>query len=149
VIADRREDRQLRRDGLQHDLEPHLVVARRSAAVGDGIGAELRCELREVFRLQAALGADRQRVHVAAPHVAHDQILDDAVEELRPRFDEAVIDGAKRPRALVERTGGGRIDAAAIDGHRHDGPVVSLLEPRHAERRVEAAREREDDGVTS
>jgi hypothetical protein len=38
------------------------------------------------FALQAALGADDSGIHVAALHVAHDQELEHAVEELRPRL---------------------------------------------------------------
>ena len=63
------------------------------------VGAELLRELREVLRLQAALGADAKRVHVAALDVAHDQELQHLVEELGPRLDEPVVDGAERARA--------------------------------------------------
>ena len=145
VVAHGREDRELRRDGLEHDLEAHLVVAGGRAAVRDGVGAELLRELREVLRLQAALGADAKRVHVAAPHVAHDQELEDLVEELGRASIEPVLARAERARALVELPRRGGVDAAAVHGDRDDGAPVGLLEPRDAERRVEPAGEREHD----
>ena len=111
VIAHGREKSELGRDGLQHDLEAHLVVARRRAAVRDGVRAELLRELRQILRLQAALGADAQRVHVAARHVAHDQELEHLVEELGPRLDEPVL---ARRRARVARSSSCRAAAASM-----------------------------------
>ncbi len=68
--------------GLQDDLETHLVVARGRAAVRNRVGAELGGKLGEVLGLNAALGADAQRVQLPATHVAHDQVLEHAVEKL-------------------------------------------------------------------
>jgi hypothetical protein len=56
-------------------------------------------------------------------------------------------DGAERAGTLLERAGGGHVNAAAVDRDRDDGALVCLREPRDAERRVEPARESEHDGI--
>ena len=101
LVAHRREDLELRRERAQRHLEAHLVVAGGGAAVRDHVRAELARQLRDGLRLQHALGADAQRIEVAAPHVAHDQEPQHLLEVRGPRVDEVMRDGAQRLRALV------------------------------------------------
>ena len=130
----------------QRDLEAHLVIAGRRAAVGDRRRAALARDLCEFLRLQAAFGADTQRIGVAAQDIARNQVADDGLEELLLGIDQDVFDRAEGQRPLLERFGRLVIDAARIDAGRHDVAAVVLLEPGHAERRIQAAREGEDDG---
>ena len=102
--------------------------------------------LRHRLRLQHALGADAERVEIAAPHVAHDQEAQHLVEVARARVDEMVLDGAERARALLELARRLGVDAAGVDRDRDDRPAVGLGEPGDAEGGVEPAGEGEQDG---
>ena len=139
VVAHRREDLEARHQRAQRNLEAHLVVAGRRAAVGDRRRAAFFCECGKAFGLQSTLGADTQGIGLAAQHVAGDQETDDVVEEGLLRIDQHVFYGAELQRALFQRFGGARVDAAGVDARGNDFAAVVLLQPRHAERRIEAA----------
>ena len=113
----------------------------------------LRAELARVFgdglRLHDALGADAQRIHLAALHVAHDQVLDHLLEVGLLRFDQDVILRAERARPLIQHLRRFGIDAAGVDGHGDDRPPIVFLQPRHQERGVEAAGEGEQDRLVA
>ncbi len=57
----------------QCDLEPDLVVPRGSAAVGDHVRAQLAGHASHGLSLHDALGANTQRIELAATHIAHDE----------------------------------------------------------------------------
>ena len=105
MIAHRREHRQLRGQRAQRHFEAHLVVAGRGAAVRDGVGAELARHARDGLRLHDALGADAQRIELAAAHVAHDQEAQHLLEVIGARIDLVMLDGAERTRAFAQRRG--------------------------------------------
>ena len=147
LVAHRREHFQVRRQRAQRHLEAHLVVAGGGAAVRDHVGAQLARHARDGLRLHHALGAHAQRIHLAAPHVAHDQEAQHLLEVVGARIDLVMRDGAQRQRALMQRLRGGRIDAAGVHRDRDDGPAGVLGHPGHEERRVEAAGIGEDDGL--
>ena len=146
-VAHRREHLELRRQRAQRDFEAHLVVAGRGAAVRDHVGAELARHARDGLRLHDALGADAQRIELAAPHVAHDQEAQHLLEIVRARIDLVMLDGAERVRALAQRARRGRIDAAGVDRDGDDRAAVVLGQPRHQERGVEAAGIGQHDGL--
>jgi hypothetical protein len=146
AVAHGREDRQLRRERAQRDFEPHLIVAGGGAAVSHDLGAELACVFGDRLRLHHALSADAQRIHLAALHVAHDQELDHLIEVRLLRGDEDVILSAELASALLQHLGRLCIDAAGVDRDRDDRTVVRRTQPRHQERRVQAAGECEEIG---
>src|SRR5690606_21457881 len=111
----------------------------------DGARAELARDLGQILRLDPALGADAERIQVAAADVAEDQVLQHLLEELAARVEQEMPLRAERAGALAERGGRGRVEAAGVDRDGHDRPLVGLREPRDAERRVEPAREGEHD----
>ena len=84
------------RERAQRHLEPHLVVAGGGRAVRYRVAGEACRPLRDGLRLQHALGADAQRIEVAAPHVAHHEVAQHLVEVSGPRIDEMVRGGAER-----------------------------------------------------
>ncbi len=147
LVAHRREHFEVRRERAQRDFEPHLVVAGRGAAVRDHVRAELARDARDGLRLHHALGADAQRIHVAAAHVAHDQEAQHLLEVIGARIDLVMRDGAERERALVQRLRGGGVDAAGVDGDGDDRTAGVLGHPRHEERGVETAGVGENDGL--
>jgi len=73
-------------------------------------------------------------------------VANNRVEERLFRVDQNMFDRAERLRTLFERDCGFVIDTARIDAGGYDIASVVFLEPRNAKRRVEAAREGEDDG---
>jgi uncharacterized protein YfiM (DUF2279 family) len=75
AVAYRRNDLEVGRQRAQRHFEAHLIVARGGAAVRHHFGAQRQRHLRDGLRLQHALGADAQRIQVAAAHIAHDQKL--------------------------------------------------------------------------
>ena len=102
---------------------------------------------RDGLRLHDALGADAQRVELAAPHVAHDQKAQHLLEVVGARIELVVRDGAERAGALRASVRGCRcIDAAGVDRDRDHRTAVLLGNPRHEERGVEAAGVGEHDG---
>jgi hypothetical protein len=64
--------------------------------VRDRVGAEPAGPLRDGLRLQHPLGADAERVQVAAAHVAHDEKAQHLREIGRSRVDQVVRNGAER-----------------------------------------------------
>jgi hypothetical protein len=72
-------------------------------------------ELRETAGLQATLGADAERVSLAAQDVPGNQVTNHGVEEILFAVDQDVFDCAQREGALLERAGGGAVDAARVD----------------------------------
>src|SRR5690606_41358804 len=130
-------------------FEPNFTLHHSLPAVLD----YLRTELARVFgnrrRLHYALGADAERIHLPALHVADDEELDDLIEVVLAGVDLYVIFRAERPRAFREHFRGIRVDAARIDRHGDDGTPVGGAEPRHEKRRVEAARKREQNGIVA
>ena len=102
---------------------------------------------RDGLRLHHALGADAQRIELAAAHVAHDQEAQHLLEVVGARVDLVMLDGAERQRALAQRLRGRGIDAAGVHGDRDDRPAVVLRQPGHQERGVEAAGIGEHDGL--
>ena len=149
VIPDRRKNFQFRRQGLEDDLEPHLVVAGGRASVSHGVRAEFPGRVGQATRLNAPLGADAQRVHLPPAHVAHEQVLEHLAEEIAAGFHELVIRGAQRCRPLGQGVGRRRIDTAGVDRHRDHRTPAGFLEPRHAERGVEPPGESQHDGLTA
>ncbi len=139
VVAHRRQHLETGAQRAQRDLEANLVVAGSGTAVGDGRRAALIGNGRQPRRLQTALGTDAQRVGIAPEHVAGDQVANDRVEVVLPRIDEHVLHGAEGVSALFELRRGRGIDAAGVDRRGDDLAAVGFLEPRHAERRIEAA----------
>jgi hypothetical protein len=119
LVAHRRDDLEVRRQRAQRDFEAHLVVAGGGAAVRDAAAAELARHQRDGLRLHHALGADAQRIELAAAHVAHDQELQHLLEIVRARVDLVVLDGAQR-LARSAGLGGGGVDAAGVHRHRDD-----------------------------
>ena len=63
------------------------------------------------------------------------------------RIDQMMFDGAELRRALGQRLRRRGIDAAGIDGHGDDRPLIGVLEPGHAERGVEAAGKSQENGL--
>ena len=94
AVAHRRDHLELRCERAQRDLEAHLVVAGGGAAVGDAAGAELARHACDGLRLHDPLGADAERIEVAAAHIAHDQEAKHLLEVLGARVDLVVRDGA-------------------------------------------------------
>jgi hypothetical protein len=147
VVAHRCEHLEAGPQRAQGDLEAHLVVAGRRAAVRDRVAAQRGGLLGHELRLQAALGADAQRVQLAAADVAEHQVLQHRVEELAARVHGDVALGAERQRAGLERRG---VDVAAgVHGHRDHRAAERFLQPGHAERRVQAAGEGEQNGTAA
>ena len=91
AVAHRRDDLEIRRQRAQRHFEAHLIVARGGAAVRDHLGFERQRHLRDGLRLQHALGADAQRIDIAAADVAHDQEFQHLIEIRRSvrRSDDA------------------------------------------------------------
>src|SRR6185312_1061142 len=147
AVADRCEHFELRRQRAHRDLEAHLVVTGRGAAVGDHVGAELARHVRDGLRLHDAFRADAKRVHLAALHVAHDEEAQHLLEVIRARIDLMMLHGAQRPSALGQRARRRLVDAAGVDRDGDDGTAVVLFEPGHEERSVETAGIGEDDGL--
>ena len=110
-----------------------------------GRGVPLDRHLGQPRRLQSPLGADAQRVGVAAQHVARHEVPYDVVEEVLLGVDQDVLDRAERERALPEQSRGLRVEAARVDRGRDYVAPVRLLEPRHAERGIEASGKGQDD----
>ncbi len=132
AIAHRRDDLEIRSQGAQCDFEAHLVVAGGGAAVRDHFGTERQRHLRDGLRLQHALGADAQRIHIAAAHIAHDQEFQHLIKVRVLCVNQMMFDRAQLLRTLRQRCGRRRIDAAGIDGHGDDGPLIGILEPGNA-----------------
>ena len=66
--------------------------------------AELARHARDGLRLHDALGADAQRIELAAAHVAHDEEAQHLLEVVRARIDLVVLDRRRahaRARASV------------------------------------------------
>ncbi len=131
VVAHRREHLEVGRERLEHDLESNLVVAGCRAAMGNRGGAELSCGSGKMLSLHAALGADTKRIQVAAPDVAHDQVLDDGIEEFLARIDLDMLDGAELGGFRGQRTARVVVEAAGIDRRGYHRAAVGLLQPRH------------------
>ena len=147
AVAHRRDDLEIRSQRAQCDFEAHLVVARGGAAMRDHFGSQRQRHLRNGLRLQNALGADAQRIHIAAADIAHDQEFEHLIKVRALCVDQVMFDGAQLRRALGQRFGRLRIDAAGIDGHGDDGALIGVLQPRHAERGVEAAGKSQENGL--
>ena len=112
--------------------------------MSDHFGAQRQRHLRDRLRLQHALGADAQRIHIAAADIAHDQKFEHLVKVRALCVNQMMLDGAQLRCTLRQRFGRRRIDAAGIDGHGDDGALIGVLEPRHAEGGVEAARKSQE-----
>jgi hypothetical protein len=140
AVAHRRDDFQSRRQGAQGHLEAHLIVAGGRATMRHHLGAKPQGDLRDGLRLQHALRAHAERIHTAAPHVAHDQELEHLIEVGGAGVDQVMLDGAELGRTERQRLRGLGIDAPGVDGDRNHRPVVGILEPWHAERGVQAPR---------
>ena len=95
--------------------------------------AELACPFSNGLRLHHPLGADAQRIQLAALDIADDQVLQHLLEVTLFGLDQNVILRAKGPGALIEHPGRVGIYTARIDGDGDDGATVVLLEPRHQE----------------
>ena len=144
LVAHRRENRQLRRERAQRDFEAHLIVAGGRAAVRHDLGAELARVFGNRLRLHHALGADAQRIHLAALHVAHDQVLDHLVEVRllapRPGCDPARrARGRAAPAPWPPRASMPPVSTVTV----MIGRPIGRAQPRHQERGVEAAGEGE------
>ena len=82
---------------------------------------------RDGLRLHDALGADAQRIELAAPHVAHDEEAQHLLEVVRARIDLVMLDGPERAGALARACWRRRrIDATGVHGHGDDGAAVLL-----------------------
>ena len=101
--------------------------------------AALSGDLCQSFRLQSAFRADAQWVGLAAKNVARNQVLDDGCKEILFRVDQYMLNSTKRHRPLFERDRRSCIDTTRIDAGRDDVTAVIFLQPRYAERCVEAA----------
>ena len=95
MIPYRRQDLKLRRQGLENDLEAHLVISGGRAAMGNRRRAEVPGRVGQAARLNPAFGAHTQRIHLPPAYVAHDQVLEHLVEEIAPGFHEDVVHGAE------------------------------------------------------
>ena len=146
VVAHRCQYLQTRTQRSEGNFETHLVVPgcrttvrnrRRTAGIG---------EFGEAGGLQSALGTDAQRVGLAAQHVAGQQVTNHVVEKVFLGVDEYVFDSTQRQRAFFKCRGCGVVNTAGVDAGRDDVAPVFLLQPRHAERGVEAAGERKNNG---
>ena len=99
--------------------------------MGNRGGAELSRGCGKVLSLHAALGADTQRIEVAAPDVAHDQVLDDGLEEFLTRIDLDVFNGAELSGFRGQRAACVIVETAGIDRRGDHRAAIGLLEPRH------------------
>jgi hypothetical protein len=99
----------------------------------DAAAAKLARHQRHRLRLHHALGADAQRVELAAPHVADDQVLQHLLEVVRARIDLVMLDGAECQRTFMQCLCSGRVDAAGVHRHGDDRALIVFLQPRHEE----------------
>ena len=139
AVAYRREDGELRCEGAQCDLEAHLVVTGRRAAVRHHGGLERHGHLRDGLRLQHALGAHAQWVGSAAAHVPHDQILQHLIEVGGAGVDEMVLERAELCGARGQRRARLGVEPAGVDRDGDHRPPIGLLQPGHTERGIETA----------
>ncbi len=97
-------------------------------------------------RLRDALRPDAERVDLAAPHVALDEVLQRLAPQIGAGVDGDVARGAELSRARGDLGELRRVEAAGVDGHGDDVLSRRLPQVRDAEAGVEAAGEGEDDG---
>ena len=72
-----------------------LLWLRARATMRDRVAAPVGRDLGQQRSLDAALGADAQRVELTASDVAGNQEFDNAIEKLLARFDQHVLGGAE------------------------------------------------------
>jgi hypothetical protein len=101
-------------------------------------------KLRQPRRLQSAFRAHAKGVSLSTQYITGDQVLDNTAEKVLFAVDQDVFDGAKRHGPLFERYRGISVDAACVDGRRDHLATIGFSEPRHAERRIEAAGKRKN-----
>ncbi len=141
-LADRRHDH-IVAQGLDGDVEAHLVVAHAGAAVGEMPGAQRIAPLERFLHDEVPV-RDQQRVLALVPLPGAHQRLDEFVPDRLRGVDGAVLDRAQFLRALLDVVAFLRADTAGVAEQRVHG-VAALDQPRHAEAGVEAAGEGEDD----
>ena len=142
-VADGGQELQVRGQGAEGHIEAHLVVAGAGGAVGDGRGAHALGQLCNRAGLADALGGDRQGVHLAAQHVAVDQVAQVAVEEAGPGVHGGVADGAEFGRGRLDARQLLRREPTRI--HRDRSHLIALLlQVEHTEGRIKTARKGED-----
>ncbi len=142
-FAGRRDDRQRRVEGLDGDIEPHLVVPLAGAAVRNGHGANLVCRVDEELRHQRPGERRGQGVGVLVHGAGGQRRKGEVAEELVPGIDD--------PHG--HRTGGhgpafdDRLfpAAAEIDVERHDAITAVVGKPGDGPRRIESPRIGEDE----
>ena len=147
AIPNRRQNGQLRRQGAQRYFKPHLIVTRSGAAVRHHLGAEFASVFSNDLRLHDTLSANAQRIQLATPHVAHDQITQHLIKISGLGFDQNLLLCAVGQRALLQHLGGFRINAAGIHGDRDYRATIVFLQPRHQEGGVQTSGKRQQNGL--
>src|SRR6185437_9743832 len=147
AVAHRSNDFQLRRERAQRHFETYLVITGGRAAVGNRVGAELARHVRDGLRLHGTLGADTERIQLAALDVSHDEKAQHLLEIIRTSIDLVMLDVAERASALTKRTSGSSIDATGVDGHCNYGTAVIFRDPGNEERGVEPTGIGKDNGL--
>ena len=103
LVADRGEDGELGSEHPQGDIETDLIVARAGGAVSDRARPDRPGYLDQGNGLLGALRGHRERIDLAAQHIALNQITDEAIEHLGAGVDLVVLRGADRHGLLPDR----------------------------------------------
>ena len=138
-LPDRRDDLQVRRDGRDRRLDPHLVVPLAGAAVRDGVGAVGAGGLDGELGQQRAAERGEQRVAALIAGVGQDRRRHVVARELLLGVDHEALDRAEVDGLLahgVEVVG----RLPEVDAERDDLGVVLVLDPLEHHRGVQAAR---------
>ena len=141
-LADRRDDLVVA-ERLDREIEAHLIVAHAGAAVREDFGAELVAAFQRFLDDDVAI-RDEQRILALVELAGLDQRLHEAVPDRLRSVDRAMRGDAELLRALLDVIALLGRNAAGVGEHRVHR-IAAFLEVRHAEARVEAAREREHD----
>ena len=144
--ADRRDRPQLRRQGRDRGLDPHLVVALAGAAVGDRVAAGLARVLDRELGDQRPAERGEERVAVAVDGVGLDRRREELGGEALAGVDDVALDGAELPRLLLDHPVV-LAGLAEVDGEADDLGLVGVLNPLQHHARVEAARVEQQDAV--